>query len=74
MFTRGVTAATRTIVEAGGEDRVVFANPAPGMYPFACTIHDGMHGSLEIEAPATRQRSDVAAKGGNSLEWREPSG
>ena len=54
VFTDGVKAATRTIVEAGGQDRVVFVPPGPGTYPFACTIHDGMQGSLEIEAPASR--------------------
>lgn len=51
VFTSGVSAATRTIVEAGGWDRVVFVPPGPGEYSFVCTIHAGMQGSLEIEAP-----------------------
>ena len=53
VFTTGVSAATRTIVEAGGMDRVVFATTGPGTYTFVCTIHDGMQGSVQVEAPPT---------------------
>ena len=51
-FTGALTAATRTIVEPGASDEVFLAPVAPGAYPFVCTIHDGMAGTLEVEAPA----------------------
>jgi len=47
VFTAGVTGATRTIVEPGTSDELVIS-PAPGAYPFACTIHDGMAGTLIV--------------------------
>ena len=51
-FTGALTAATRTIVEPGASDGVLLAPLAPGSYSFVCTIHDGMAGTLEVEAPA----------------------
>lgn len=47
-FTVGVTAATRTIVEPGTSDEVHLSALDPGAYPFVCTIHDGMTGTLTI--------------------------
>jgi plastocyanin len=51
VFTGGLTAATRTIVAAGTTDRVVLAAPDPGTYPFVCTIHEGMAGTLVVADP-----------------------
>ena len=51
-FTGALTAATRTIVEPGASDEVLLAPVAPGAYPFVCTIHDGMAGTLVVEAAA----------------------
>jgi plastocyanin len=48
VFTAGVTGATRTIVEPGTSDELVLTPPRPGAYPFACTIHDGMAGTLIV--------------------------
>ena len=48
VFTAGVTGATRTIVEPGTSDELVLTPPRPGAFPFACTIHDGMAGTLIV--------------------------
>lgn len=40
---------TRTIVEAGGSDAFDLVTPGPGQYPFACTIHMEMSGTLTVE-------------------------
>jgi plastocyanin len=48
VFTAGLTGATRTIVEPGTSDELVLTPPRPGAYPFACTIHDGMAGTLNV--------------------------
>jgi plastocyanin len=48
VFTAGVTGATRTIVEPGTSDELVLTPAAPGAYPYACTIHDGMTGRLVV--------------------------
>ena len=48
VFTAGVTGATRTIVEPGTTDELVLAPAAPGSYRYACTIHDGMTGTLIV--------------------------
>ena len=48
VFTAGVTGATRTIVEPGTSDELVITPAAPGAYPFACTIHVGMAGTLVV--------------------------
>jgi plastocyanin len=49
VFTAGLTAATRTIVEPGTTDELLLAPATPGTYRFVCTIHDGMAGTLTIE-------------------------
>ena len=48
VFTAGVTGATRTIVEPSTSDELVISPAAPGAYRFACTIHDGMAGTLIV--------------------------
>ncbi len=47
-FTSGLTAATRTIVEPNTSDELVLSPPGQGTYPFVCTIHDGMAGTLTV--------------------------
>jgi plastocyanin len=51
-FTAGLTAATETIVRPGTSDQLLLDAPAPGTYPFVCTIHDGMAGALIVETSA----------------------
>ena len=51
VFVGEVSAASRTIVEAGGWDRFMVVLPGPGTLSFVCTIHEGMAGSIEIEVP-----------------------
>ena len=46
VFTAGLTATTRTIVEPGTSDELLISPLGPGTYPFVCTIHDGMSGKL----------------------------
>ncbi len=48
VFTAGLTATTRTIVEPGTSDELLIGPLAPGTYPFVCTIHDGMAGKLVV--------------------------
>ena len=48
-FQAPISAATRTIVEAGASDSVTFVTPGPGSYIFVCTIHMGMTGTLTVE-------------------------
>jgi plastocyanin len=48
VFTAGVTGATRTIVEPGTSAELVISPAGPGAYPFACTIHDEMAGTLIV--------------------------
>ena len=38
----------RTIVEPGGFDEILLGQMNPGTYPFVCTIHDGMVGTLTV--------------------------
>jgi len=55
VFTGEVTGATRTIVEPGASSELLLAPTAPGAYPFACTIHDGMGGTLiVVDNPTSR--------------------
>jgi plastocyanin len=54
VFTAGLTGATRTIVEPGASDELLLVPPGPGTYPFVCTIHDGMAGTLVVRASAAR--------------------
>jgi len=64
VFTAGVTGATRTIVEPGTSDELVISPPAPGAYPFACTIHDGMAGTLIVlDGVGQAIRRDVRTAG-----------
>lgn len=51
VFTAGVTASTRTIVEPGTSDELQLGKVAAGTYRFACTIHDGMAGTLVVAGP-----------------------
>lgn len=48
VFTGDLTASSRTIVAPGGMDRFQIGTPRPGSYPFVCTIHVGMAGTLVI--------------------------
>ena len=41
---------TRTIMEPGEQEVVEFVAPAPGSYPFVCTVHEGMSGELRVLA------------------------
>jgi plastocyanin len=52
VFTSGITAATKTIVDPGTTEELALATPGPGVYEFVCTIHDGMSGMLTVEAVA----------------------
>jgi plastocyanin len=49
VFTSGIEASTRTIVEPGASDQLAFTPAGPGAYPFVCTIHDGMRGTLSVQ-------------------------
>jgi plastocyanin len=49
VFTSGLTAASRTIVDPGASDVVLLVPPAPGTFRFVCTIHSGMAGTLIVE-------------------------
>jgi plastocyanin len=48
VFTGPLSAGTRTIVEPGGSAHLLLRSVEPGSYPFACTIHEGMGGSLIV--------------------------
>lgn len=50
VFTGNITASSRTIVAPGGADRFAIGTPGAGSYPFVCTIHAGMAGTLVIAA------------------------
>jgi plastocyanin len=47
-FPAPISAASVTIVEPGMSDAVDLLTPGPGSYPFVCTIHVGMSGTLTI--------------------------
>jgi plastocyanin len=47
-FPAPISAASMTIVEAGMSDAIDLRTPAPGSYPFVCTIHVGMSGTLTV--------------------------
>jgi plastocyanin len=55
VFTSGISAATKTIVDPGSSEQLALGVPAPGSYEFVCTIHDGMSGRLTVE-PASAVR------------------
>ena len=50
VFVGSLEGATRTIVEPGATDEVMVVIPGPGTYPFVCTIHEAMQGSLTVSA------------------------
>lgn len=54
-FTAGVEAGTETIVRPGASDQILLAPPPPGAYPFVCTIHVGMAGSLIVETASAAE-------------------
>ena len=47
-FPAPISAASMTIVEPGMSATVDLLTPAPGSYPFVCTIHVGMSGTLTV--------------------------
>jgi glucose/arabinose dehydrogenase len=49
-FQDPINAATETVVNAGASETIEFEAPAPGDYPFVCTLHPGMDGTLTIES------------------------
>jgi plastocyanin len=49
-FHAPINAATATVVAPGATETAEFTAPAPGEYPFVCTLHPGMGGNLIVEA------------------------
>ena len=41
--------ATATVVAAGASEKLGFKAPDTGEYPFVCTLHPGMEGTLLVE-------------------------
>lgn len=50
-FQEPINAATSTTVAAGQSETIEFTAPDPGDYPFVCTLHPGMDGTLTVTAP-----------------------
>lgn len=50
-FEDPLEAATATVVDPGATETIELGAPAPGDYPFVCTLHPGMAGTLTIEGP-----------------------
>jgi plastocyanin len=48
-FKAPINAATEPVVAPGTSATLEFTAPAPGEYAWACTIHPGMQGKLEVE-------------------------
>src|SRR5687768_1985633 len=48
-FQAPIDVATATIVAPGASETVEFAAPDAGEYPFVCTLHPGMDGTLIVE-------------------------
>ena len=48
-FQQGITAKTGDSVAPGASDTITFTTPAAGTYPWACTIHPGMTGTLTVK-------------------------
>jgi plastocyanin len=49
-FQAPLSVATSTVVAPGTSETVEFTAPAAGEYPFVCTLHPGMAGTLIVEA------------------------
>jgi plastocyanin len=49
-FQGPITVATSTVVAPGASETLEFKSPDPGEYPFVCTLHPGMGGTLVVEA------------------------
>ena len=49
-FQAPIGVATATVVEPGSSETVEFKAPDPGEYAFVCTLHQGMGGTLVVEA------------------------
>ena len=47
--TTPIDAATQEQLPAGQSETLNFTTPAPGTYPFVCTIHPGMDGTLVVQ-------------------------
>jgi plastocyanin len=47
-FSAPIDAKTATIVAPGASETIEFEAPEPGSYPFVCTLHPGMDGTLEV--------------------------
>ncbi len=48
-FQEPISVATKPIVAAGASETIEFSAPEPGDYPFVCTLHPGMDGTLTVE-------------------------
>ena len=48
VFQEGITAKTNDLVAAGASETINFTTPAAGTYPFVCTIHPTMVGTLTV--------------------------
>ena len=48
-FGEPINAATATTVPPGESETIEFTAPDPGEYPFVCTLHPGMEGTLVVE-------------------------
>ncbi len=48
-FKDPINAASPAVVDVGATATFEFTAPAPGAYPFECTIHPGMSGTLTVQ-------------------------
>ena len=48
-FEAPIATATNTVVNGGASETIEFTAPEPGDYPFVCTLHAGMEGTLTVE-------------------------
>lgn len=48
-FNEPISVATNAIVAAGAAETIEFTAPEPGDYPFVCTLHPGMDGTLTVD-------------------------
>lgn len=49
-FEDPINAATETSVDPGQSETIEFTAPEAGEYPYVCTLHPGMEGTLIVEA------------------------